>query len=111
MIDILKIKDQQLFDDKQEELSDKERKLIQENKELFQLQFETHKGAIVRNLDRANKKIIGNFYRTDNEVKTQIDWLEKDIQEDPKINQLYQTFLKKIEKIKNPEKKENKKLM
>lgn len=111
MVDTLKIKNETLFDNKQEELSDKERKLIQENKELFQLQFETHKSAIVRNLDKSNKKLLDNMYKTDAEVKKQIDRLEKDIQQDVKINKYYQNFLKKINKIKNPQRKQERKLM
>lgn len=111
MTEVLKIKGQEVFDNKQGELSEKTRKLIQENKELFQLQFDTHKSEIVRNLDKANKKLLGNMYKSDTEVKTEMDRLEKDIQEDPQINTYYQNFLKRINKIKNPERKQERKLM
>jgi len=110
MSEVLKIKDQVLFDNNSNELSERTRKLIQENKELFQLQFDTHKSEIVRNLDKANKKILGNIYN-DTEVKTQIDWLENDIQQDAKVNKQYKNFMKKINRIKNPQKKEERKLM
>ncbi|MEI7563519.1 MAG: hypothetical protein WCJ39_08020 [bacterium] len=111
MPEVLKIKGQEVFDNKQGELSEKTRKLIQENKELFQLQFDTHKSEIVRNLDRANKKLLGNMYKNDTQVKTQIDWLEKDIQQDDSVNKYYQNFLNRINKIKNPERKQERKLM
>jgi len=111
MSEVLKIKDQVLFDNNQEDLSDAEKKLIQENKDLFQLQFDTHKSEIVRNLDKANKKLMGNIYKTDAQVKSQIDRLEKDIIQDANTNKYYQNFLKKINTIQNPQKKEERKLM
>ena len=51
------------------------------------------------------------MYKNDAEVKKEIDRLEKDIQEDQQINNYYQNFLKRIDKIKNPERKEERKLM
>lgn len=111
MENILKIKNQVLFDNQQEDLSTAEKKLIQENKELFQLQFETHKNTIVRNLDKANKKLIKNMYHNDTEVKSQIDRLESDVQQDTNINKYYKIFIKKINRIKNVQKREERKLI
>lgn len=111
MSEVLKINNEAVFDNNQEELSDKEKKLIQENKDLFQLQFETHKSTIVRNLDKANKKLLVNMYQTDADVKKQVDRLENDIKQDATTNKYYQNFLKRINKIKNPQKKEQRKLM
>jgi hypothetical protein len=65
----MKIKEQQVFDENKNEISDQEKKAISENLADFQAQFGDFKSEILHNLDTANKNILVDLYDNDTETK------------------------------------------